>query len=341
MNRFAVQQLTITFLLATVVLLGMTTPAFAQCCNSANIFESGALVGIGTPTPQQKLDVNGRIRMTEGTNAAEFFAGSSGGVTGFHLGSVTNVPIAFYTNSSAPLMLLDTQGRLGVGVTAPAARLEVLQNMRVSYGGNALDIYRGTLGGVNGFLIGSVTSMPVGIITNNTLAAVVDAAGNVGIGTSAPVAKMHVAGNAQIDGNIAAKYQDVAEWVKAPRPLSPGTVVTIDTTEPNSVVPVSRAYDTAVAGVVSAQPGVLLGEGGSNREKIAHSGRVKVKVDARYGPIAIGDLLVASSTPGYAMVSTPIKIGETLLHRPGTLVGKALEPLAEGEGEILVLLTLQ
>src|SRR5437773_1932616 len=41
MNRFAVQQLTITFLLATVVLLGMTTPAFAQCCSSANIFETG------------------------------------------------------------------------------------------------------------------------------------------------------------------------------------------------------------------------------------------------------------------------------------------------------------
>jgi hypothetical protein len=29
------------------------------------------------------------------------------------------------------------------------------------------------------------------------------------------------------------------------------------------------------------------------------------------------------------------------MHRPGTLVGKALEPLTEGQGEILVLLTLQ
>jgi hypothetical protein len=29
------------------------------------------------------------------------------------------------------------------------------------------------------------------------------------------------------------------------------------------------------------------------------------------------------------------------MHRPGTLIGKALEPLSEGEGEILVLLSLQ
>jgi hypothetical protein len=29
------------------------------------------------------------------------------------------------------------------------------------------------------------------------------------------------------------------------------------------------------------------------------------------------------------------------MHRPGTLIGKALEPLPSGEGNILVLLSLQ
>jgi len=29
------------------------------------------------------------------------------------------------------------------------------------------------------------------------------------------------------------------------------------------------------------------------------------------------------------------------MHRPGTLIGKALEPLEKGQGEILVLLSLQ
>ena len=36
-----------------------------------------------------------------------------------------------------------------------------------------------------------------------------------------------------------------------------------------------------------------------------------------------------------------IDVGGARIHRPGTLLGKALEPLAKGTGEILVLLSLQ
>jgi hypothetical protein len=103
----------------------------------------------------------------------------------------------------------------------------------------------------------------------------------------------------------------------------------------------SKPYDTRVAGVVSHQPGVVLGEPGQDKAMIAHSGRVRVKVDAKYGSIAVGDLLVTSPTSGYAMRSEPVNIGGTAMHRPGTLVGKALEALSAGQGEILVLLTLQ
>jgi hypothetical protein len=41
------------------------------------------------------------------------------------------------------------------------------------------------------------------------------------------------------------------------------------------------------------------------------------------------------------MKSQPIDVGGMKIHRPGTLIGKALEPLAGGQGEILVLLSLQ
>jgi hypothetical protein len=41
------------------------------------------------------------------------------------------------------------------------------------------------------------------------------------------------------------------------------------------------------------------------------------------------------------MKSLPIDVGGVRIHRPGTLIGKALEPLAKGTGEILVLLSLQ
>ncbi|MBI2988506.1 MAG: hypothetical protein HYY45_17230 [Deltaproteobacteria bacterium] len=91
----------------------------------------------------------------------------------------------------------------------------------------------------------------------------------------------------------------------------------------------------------SSQPGIILGEAGEDKVKVAHGGRVKVKADAQFGPISVGDLLVSSETPGYAMRSTPIEMNGIPIHRPGTIVGKALEPLKEGQGEILALLTLQ
>jgi hypothetical protein len=166
-------------------------------------------------------------------------------------------------------------------------------------------------------------------------------AGNVGIGVTAPSANLHVAGDVVVDGNIAAKYQDVAEWVAASDDLAPGTVVVLDPNLPNHVTASTRPYDTAVAGVVSAQPGIILGERGQSKEQIATTGRVRVRVDATSSPIRIGDLLVSSHRPGTAMKSQPLDLGGVDIHRPGTVIGKALEPLDDGVGDILVLLSLQ
>ena len=165
--------------------------------------------------------------------------------------------------------------------------------------------------------------------------------GNVGIGTTNPTNKLHVAGSITVDGNINAKYQDIAEWVDSSQKLAAGTVVILDPTKSNQVVASSEGYDTRVAGVISVKPGLALGEAGDNRVLVASTGRVKVKVDATKGPIQIGDLLVTSDVAGVAMKSVPMEFGGMRMHRPGTLIGKALEPLAHGTGEILVLLSLQ
>ena len=103
----------------------------------------------------------------------------------------------------------------------------------------------------------------------------------------------------------------------------------------------SQAYDTRVAGVISLQPGITLGEKGEGKVLVATTGRVRIKVDASRGSIKIGDLLVTSDVAGVAMKSQPIDVGGVQIHRPGTLIGKALEPLEKGVGEILVLLSLQ
>lgn len=64
-------------------------------------------------------------------------------------------------------------------------------------------------------------------------------------------------------------------------------------------------------------------------------GIVPCKVSTENGEIQVGDLLVASSTPGYAMKGTD---RSKML---GAVVGKALEPLHEGKGVVQVLVTLQ
>ena len=59
------------------------------------------------------------------------------------------------------------------------------------------------------------------------------------------------------------------------------------------------------------------------------------------GTISPGDLLTTSSTPGHAMKAEPVTIEGVEIYAPGTILGKALEPLEEGTGVILVLVTLQ
>lgn len=147
--------------------------------------------------------------------------------------------------------------------------------------------------------------------------------------------------NVTVNGNIAARYQDVAEWVDSTQTLTPGTVVVLDSARSNHVVAATHSYDSRVAGVISLQPGLVLGAEGNGRVLVATSGRVKVKVDAGSQPIQIGDLLVTGEKEGFAMKSMAVEIGGISIHRPGTLLGKALEPLAQGTGEILVLLSLQ
>ena len=129
--------------------------------------------------------------------------------------------------------------------------------------------------------------------------------------------------------------------------------------------------DPAVVGIVSGEPGILLGSGltriaaadpaiaarldearqfGDREEEaqlwdeverkfhrthapLALSGTVPCKVDAGYGPIQVGDLLVVSPTPGHAMRADD--------PAPGTVLAKALEPLDAGTGLVTVLVMLR
>jgi len=271
--------------------------------------------------------------------------------------------------SSASGAITETCGKLGIGTTAPADSFHVFgssPNMRLEHSSpttaqSMLAFYEGTsmYGFINQrgsayagqpawFNIGnSNTNGALSLYAGGNLRVFLAADGSVGIGTTTPIAKLDVAGNLNVSGDITgarvfhAVFQDLAEWVPSTESLAPGTVVVLDRSVPNRVTPSRGAYDTSVAGVVSASPGIILGQAATDRERIATTGRVKVRVNASRTPIRIGDLLVTSNDRGVAMKSEPIDIGGAEIHRPGTIIGKALEPLGGGTGQILVLLSLQ
>jgi hypothetical protein len=319
----------------------------------------GGNVGIGTTSPGQRLSVSGVIQT--------FPAAGGGGQIQFD--NTTNYwrmsqtaqgsggKLQFTQNGVADVMTMTGSGNVGIGTTNPTGgKLDVpTGNVNVgTLSTAAATTQPASSAAVRGVSIGFDANPELGwiqVLRNNTSEIrdlqIQPLGGNVGIGITNPTSKLHVGGdgkftgNLTVDGNISAKYQDVAEWVPSSEKLSAGTVVVLDSTKSNQVTSSSVSYDTRVAGVVSEQPGIALGEKGDNKVLVATTGRVRVKVDASKGAIHIGDLLVTSDIPGVAMKSEPVNLGGVQFHRPGTLIGKALEPLEKGKGEVLVLLSLQ
>ena len=327
-----------------------------------HVMAANGNVGLGMTTPAHRLDVAGRVNASSGLCIAG------------NCKTAWSEVSSQWTTSGANIYYAG--GNVGIGTTAPANPLHVratnVATMQVQAGStytgflsaweagsvilsNNRDPRTGanynqavpgaqlTLGNTGTGQLGDLVyqSTSAGAVGVTTEMVRFTSAGNVGIGTSAPTERLHVVGNINVTGNINAKYQDVAEWVPSTQSLAAGTVVVLDTARSNHVVASSTSYDTRVAGVVSAQPGVLLGERGDGKLMVATTGRVKVRVDATRGPVRVGDLLVTSDVEGVAMKSEPLALAGRQLHLPGTLIGKALEPLEKGVGEILVLLSLQ
>jgi hypothetical protein len=121
----------------------------------------------------------------------------------------------------------------------------------------------------------------------------------------------------------------------------PGDLLVIDPSGERRLSLSQTPYSTLVAGIYSTQPGVVASTHRvdealpKNEVPLAVVGIVPCKVTAENGSIIAGDLLVTSSSPGYAMKGTDRS------RMFGAVVGKALEPLPEGTGVIQVLVTLQ
>ena len=187
-------------------------------------------------------------------------------------------------------------------------------------------------------------------------------AGRIGIGTLSPGASLEVDGSIKITGGSSGSiiFQDGSQQTTAFIPANcgadyaesvgvsgdrsqygPGDILVIDPAAPGKFLRSNEAYSTLVAGIYSTQPGFVgrlhPADATANATEVpmAMVGRVPTKVSAENGAIHVGDLLVSSSTLGYAMKGTDRS------QMLGAVIGKALGSLDSGTGVIEVLVTLQ
>jgi trimeric autotransporter adhesin len=151
------------------------------------------------------------------------------------------------------------------------------------------------------------------------------------------------AGNLFVRGGLFPGGADFAEMLPAKAGLEPGDVLAIG--PDGQLTLTTTPYQKSVAGVHATRPGIVGGvtDGESTEGKVplAVAGVVPVKVTDEGGPIAPGDALTSSATPGHAMKAGTVKVGEIELLPSGVVIGKAIEPLASGTGVIQALVVLQ
>jgi hypothetical protein len=179
----------------------------------------------------------------------------------------------------------------------------------------------------------------------------VQVTGNVDVSGVEVHKNLTVGGDAQVTGHLACSGTvncldvvisngDCAEEFElaGTEAIEPGTLMSFSAD--GTLCPSVGAYDRKVAGIISGageyKPGIVLDRRqGENRVPIALLGKVYCKVDAKYSPIEVGDLLTTSPTTGHAMkVTDPLRAF-------GSVIGKALSPQGSGRGLIPVFVTLQ
>ncbi len=123
--------------------------------------------------------------------------------------------------------------------------------------------------------------------------------------------------------------------------LPEGALVVIDAANPGRTTLSTRPYDPCVAGVISGagdiNPGLTLSQHGifDDGQNVALTGRVYCLATAANGAIRPGDMLTTSNIAGHAMKATDR--GRAF----GSVIGKAMTSLNDGEGLVLVLVNLQ
>jgi hypothetical protein len=304
-------------------------------------------VGIGTSSPQSKLDVLGQLTVSGGADLVlKATASDAGDIvfqtgTGVQKGLIWTDPAAgvnkLYLSSADNNadITIDHTGSVGIGTSSPRAKLDV--NGDITWGtGGLLKEDQGSsieLGGAGTPYIDFHKDMSSDFdarikLVDSWLVMQTD---GVSICDT-------VTGEGIISLGKGMDYAEGFDLSERKKP-TPGTVLSIDPESPGQLAVSKEAYDTKVVGIVAGAKGLGSGVrlGSTDLDaNVALAGRVYCSVDATEAAVEPGDLLTTSSTAGYAMKAVDHARAQ------GAVLGKAMERLAKGQkGQILVVVTLQ
>ena len=189
--------------LYTLLVLLIALSAFSQ----TNTFPTTGNVGIGTTSPNAKLEVKGdflRLQETNQGRTLDIYPSSTGAFHRFTSGT-TAAGFSFENNSGA-LLNITSQGNVGIGTTSPASSLHVSSaisnaaKIRLGRQNSLPDDYFeiSTVGGGGRF---TQTGGSIDFYTSTSVAAANNFAmriagnGNVGIGTTSPSVKLEIKDN--------------------------------------------------------------------------------------------------------------------------------------------------
>jgi hypothetical protein len=194
-------------------------PKFTSTSNLGNsvIYDNSGNIGIGTTSPAYKLEVvasstSDGFRIL-GSGISQFVLTGDGvmywgsGANYGYLTWDTNVAIvgglsskslAFQTNATEKARI-DTNGNVGIGTSSPAAKLEVSSGeVRISSAAAYITHLNYLNAGSNYITTANDGATIFRGSSNNVTVMTVLGGGNVGIGTSSPIAKLHITGSATV-----------------------------------------------------------------------------------------------------------------------------------------------
>lgn len=177
----------------------------------AVVIDSSGNVGIGTTSPSSKLDVysatNAEMRISTASDGYLLLGQYTNGAFIGTSSSDTTDGVLRIGTAGSERMRISSDGNVGIGTTAPGYRLHVKDSANVGTIAIGNDSYPGLLysnAGSGEFRIDNRASAGAGYITfypNGQAGTIgseamrITTAGNVGIGTTNPLAKLHVIGS--------------------------------------------------------------------------------------------------------------------------------------------------